>query len=141
MYYWYGKPSVCGGRFLQTIDEVGTREKFKLFNLVNNPSTNNIQCFLERAQQLLAPDSVMGVIVPSSILSNSDSIHIATREILLQHFDFLSIVTSLVIKPLVKQAQIQWCCSYAVKHSDLSKQYNLKTVLIISLQIGKMKSK
>lgn len=78
--------------FLQTIDEV-EREKFKLFNLVNNPSNNNIQCFfLERAQHLLAPDSVMGVIVPSSILSNSDSIHIATREILLQHFDFLSIV-------------------------------------------------
>ncbi len=78
--------------FLQTIDEV-EREKFKLFNLVNNPSNNNIQCFfLERAQQLLAPDSVMGVIVPSSILSNSDSIYIATREILLQHFDFLSIV-------------------------------------------------
>ncbi|RJL71473.1 N-6 DNA methylase [Acinetobacter radioresistens] len=78
--------------FLQTIDEV-EREKFKLFSLVNNPSNNNIQCFfLERAQQLLAPDSVMGVIVPSSILSNSDSIHIATREILLQHFDFLSIV-------------------------------------------------
>lgn len=78
--------------FLQTIDEV-EREKFKLFNLVNNPSNNNIQCFfLERAQQLLAPDRVMGVIVPSSILSNSDSIHIATREILLQHFDFLSIV-------------------------------------------------
>lgn len=78
--------------FLQTIDEV-EREKFKLFNLVNNLSNNNIQCFfLERAQQLLAPDSVMGVIVPSSILSNSDSIHIATREILLQHFDFLSIV-------------------------------------------------
>ena len=78
--------------FLQTIDEV-EREKFKLFNLVNNPSNSNIQCFfLERAQQLLAPDSVMGVIVPSSILTNSDSIHIATREMLLQHFDFLSIV-------------------------------------------------
>ncbi|WP_256414564.1 restriction endonuclease subunit S [Acinetobacter sp. 5862] len=78
--------------FLQTIGEV-EREKFKLFNLVNNPSNNNIQCFfLERAQQLLAPDSVMGVIVPSSILSNGDSIHIATREILLQYFDFLSIV-------------------------------------------------
>ena len=78
--------------FLQTISEV-EREKFKLFNLVNNPSNNNIQCFfLERAQQLLAPDSVMGVIVPSSILSNGDTIHIVTREILLQYFDFLSIV-------------------------------------------------
>jgi type I restriction-modification system DNA methylase subunit len=78
--------------FLQTINDV-EREKFKLFNLVNNPSNNNIQCFfLERAQQLLAPDSVMGVIVPSSILSNGDTIHIATREILLQYFDFLSIV-------------------------------------------------
>lgn len=78
--------------FLQTIDEA-EREKFKLFSLVNNPSNNNIQCFfLERAHHLLAPDSVMGVIVPSSILSNVDNIHIATREILLQYFDFLSIV-------------------------------------------------
>lgn len=79
--------------FLQTIDEV-EREKFKLFDLVNNPSNNNIQCFfLERAQQLLAPDSVMGVIVPSSILTKSnEAIYIGTREILLQHFDFLSIV-------------------------------------------------
>ncbi|MCO8090076.1 restriction endonuclease subunit S [Acinetobacter pseudolwoffii] len=78
--------------FLQTIDEV-ERDKFQLFDLVN-PSTNNIQCFfLERAQQLLAPDSVMGVIVPSSILTNSnEAVYIGTREILLQYFDFLSIV-------------------------------------------------
>ncbi len=33
----------------------------------------------------------MGVIVPSSVLSNSDSMHIATREILLKYFDFMSI--------------------------------------------------
>lgn len=41
--------------------------------------------------QLLSPGGVMGVIVPSSILSNTDGMHIATREILLKHFDVVSI--------------------------------------------------
>jgi restriction endonuclease S subunit/methylase of polypeptide subunit release factors len=55
--------------------------------------TNNIQClFLERAKQLLARNGVAGIIVPTSILSNSDTMHIQTREILLKYFDWISIV-------------------------------------------------
>ncbi|MBL7786507.1 MAG: N-6 DNA methylase [Chitinophagales bacterium] len=55
--------------------------------------TNNIQCFfLERAKHLLAQNGVAGIIVPTSILSNSDQMHIQTREILLKYFDFVSIV-------------------------------------------------
>jgi type I restriction-modification system DNA methylase subunit len=56
--------------------------------------TNNIQCFfLERAKHLLAQNGVAGIIVPTSILSNSnDKIFPQTREILLKYFDFVSIV-------------------------------------------------
>lgn len=77
--------------FLLTIDEE-YREKYTLMNTVNDLGNKNIQCFfLERAQQLLSANGVMGVIVPSSVLSNSDTMHIATREILLKYFDFISI--------------------------------------------------
>ena len=39
----------------------------------------------------MAPDGVVGVIVPSSILSNTDAVRIRTRELLLQFFDLVSI--------------------------------------------------
>ena len=77
--------------FLLTVDEEH-RDKYTLIDTVSDLGNKNIQCFfLERAQQLLAANGVMGVIVPSSVLSNSDSMHIATREILLKYFDFVSI--------------------------------------------------
>ena len=54
---------------------------------------DNIECFfIERIYHLISQDGVVGVIVPSSILGNRDEIHIQTREILLQYFDFVSIV-------------------------------------------------
>lgn len=78
--------------FLLTLSDED-REKYSLLQTVSDLGNKNIQCFfLERAKQLLAPDGVMGVIVPSSVLSNSDGMHIATREILLKYFDFVSIV-------------------------------------------------
>ncbi|QQD21114.1 N-6 DNA methylase [Oceanospirillaceae bacterium ASx5O] len=78
--------------FLLTLDEE-VRESFELYETVNDPGNKNIQCFfLERAEQLLAPNGVTGIIVPSSILNNSDNTHIRTREILLKHFDIVSIV-------------------------------------------------
>jgi type I restriction-modification system DNA methylase subunit len=77
--------------FLLTIPEED-RERFNLFNTVNDPGNKNVQCFfLERARQLLAGGGVMGVIVPSSILSNTDNMHVATREILLKYFDFVAL--------------------------------------------------
>lgn len=78
--------------FLLTLDEE-VRETYTLFDTVNDLGNKNIQCFfLERAEQLLAPNGVTGIIVPSSILNNSDNTHIRTREILLKHFDIVSIV-------------------------------------------------
>ena len=78
--------------FLETLSEE-QREKYELFNTISRLGNNNIQCFfIERAKQLLAPNGVAGIIVPSSVLSNSDNTHIATREILLKYFDIVSIV-------------------------------------------------
>ena len=77
--------------FLLTVDE-DARARYTLMDKINDDGNRNIQCFfLERAKQLLAGDGVMGVIVPSSVLSNSDTVHVATREILLQYFDIVAI--------------------------------------------------
>jgi len=57
--------------FLLTLPEA-VRESYQLFETVNDTGNKNIQCFfLERAKQLLAPNGVAGIIVPSSILNNS----------------------------------------------------------------------
>lgn len=55
-------------------------------------TNNSIEAFfIERAKQLLAPEGVAAIILPSSILSNSSNIYVKTREILLQYFDFVAI--------------------------------------------------
>lgn len=78
--------------FLETLPEE-TLENYTLLKTISDLGNKNIQCFfLERAKQLLAPNGMAGIIVPSSILSNSDTTHVATREILLKYFDFVSIV-------------------------------------------------
>jgi len=78
--------------FLDTLSEE-QRQKYELFNTVSDLGNKNIQCFfIERAKQLLAPNGVAGIIVPSSVLSNPDNTHVATREILLKYFDIVSLV-------------------------------------------------
>ena len=78
--------------FLQTLNEED-RQEFELISQIAKLETNTIQCFfLERMQHLMKGDGVVGVIVPSSILSNGDKVHIKTRELLLQYFDVVSIV-------------------------------------------------
>jgi type I restriction-modification system DNA methylase subunit len=74
-----------------------TEKQKQLYSLIKttelNSNTSNIQCFfIERAKHLMAPGGVVGIIVPSSILSNSDATHIGSREILLKYFDIISIV-------------------------------------------------
>jgi type I restriction-modification system DNA methylase subunit/restriction endonuclease S subunit len=78
--------------FLETLEE--DRENYTLLNTVSDVINNrNIQCFfIERAKQLLAPNGIAAIIVPSSVLSNSDATHIGSREILLQYFDIVAIV-------------------------------------------------
>ncbi len=56
-------------------------------------TNNSIEAFfIERAKQILAPDGVAAIILPSSILSNRSNIYVKTREVLLQYFDFVAIV-------------------------------------------------
>ncbi len=78
--------------FLQTLSDVD-KEQYQLIQTRGeNSNTDTIQCFfLERIHHLMAPDGVVGVIVPSSILSNTEAIHKRTREILLQFFNLVSI--------------------------------------------------
>ncbi len=78
--------------FLETLDEK-QRAKYSLFTPSLDLGNKNIQCFfIERAKQLLALNGVAGIIVPSSVLSNTDATHIGTREILLKYFDIIAIV-------------------------------------------------
>ena len=79
--------------FLSTIPE-DERLKFELTDTVSNQSTNDdIQnFFLERAKQLMTAGGVAGIVIPNTILTNTDKISIQTREILLRYFNFISIV-------------------------------------------------
>ncbi|MXV76916.1 N-6 DNA methylase, partial [Candidatus Poribacteria bacterium] len=78
--------------FLQTLSDAD-KEQYQLIQATGeNSNTNNIECFfLERIHHLMAPGGIVGVIVPSSILSNTEAVHNRTREILLQFFDIVSI--------------------------------------------------
>lgn len=78
--------------FLETLPEE-QRDKYELFSSKLNLSNSDIQCFfIERAKQLLAPNAIAGIIVPSSVLSNGDGLYPQTREILLKYFDIISMV-------------------------------------------------
>lgn len=81
--------------FLETLTE-DERNKYDLTKLINKNaySTNNSieTFFVERAKQLLKPGGVAGIILPASILTNGSNLYTATREIILQHFDIISIV-------------------------------------------------
>ena len=81
--------------FLETLDE-DERAKYELSDLVNPNafSTNNSieTFFVERAKQLLKPNGVAGIILPSSLLTNNNCLYIKSREILIKYFDIISIV-------------------------------------------------
>ena len=80
--------------FLQTLSDAD-KEQYQLIQAIDKSkihNNNDIECFfLERIHHLMAPDGVVGVIVPSSILSNKDTVHIHTRELLLQFFNLVGI--------------------------------------------------
>jgi len=67
-----------------------SEKAFDLYNRLTDQSSE-IEClFIERTKQLLKDGGVAGIILPSSILSNT-GIYSQTREILLKHFDVLAI--------------------------------------------------
>lgn len=67
-----------------------TEADFTLYEKLTDQSSE-IEClFIERMQQLLKDGGLAGVILPSSILSNT-GLYTATREIILQYFEIVAI--------------------------------------------------
>ena len=79
--------------FLDTLDEE-IRDKYELTKTIKDISKNgNIECFfIERAKMLLENNGIAGIIIPASILSNTDITHTTTREIILKYFDIVALV-------------------------------------------------
>ncbi|MBR4677684.1 MAG: restriction endonuclease subunit S [Bacteroidales bacterium] len=84
--------SVSG--FLSNLSE-NEKKQYELTKCVDEKivATNNkIECFfLERAKQFLRTNGLLGIILPSSILTNG-KIYTKTRELLFAHFNLLGIV-------------------------------------------------
>lgn len=79
--------------FLNTMEQKD-RDQFELAKSVEEKaySTNrSIECFfVERAQHFLKKDGLMGIVLPSSLLSN-ENIYTKTREIIFANFNILAI--------------------------------------------------
>lgn len=83
-------PPYSVSSFRQTTRDYYTEKDFELYNSLTDNSSE-IEClFIERTKQLLKDGGVAGVILPSSVLSNS-GIYTKAREIVLQYFDIVAI--------------------------------------------------
>lgn len=83
-------PPYSVSSFRQTTRDYYTEKDFELYNSLTDNSSE-IEClFVERTKQLLKEGGVAGVILPSSILSNS-GIYTKAREMILQYFDIIAI--------------------------------------------------
>ena len=78
--------------FLETLSEED-RARYDLTDCVKDISKQNAieTFFVERAVQLLKPNGVAAIILPSSILSNGGSVYVRCREIILESFDVIAI--------------------------------------------------
>ncbi len=88
--------------FLETLNDTD-RKRFELIETIDDKSfanNNSIEAFfIERAKQLLKPDGIAGIIVPSSILSKGSSkqrskkqnVYVGTREIIIKYFHIIAI--------------------------------------------------
>jgi type I restriction enzyme M protein len=83
-------PPYSVSSFRQTTRDYYTENDFDLYDSLTDNSSE-IEClFVERTKQLLKDGGVGGVILPSSILSNT-GIYTKTREMILQYFDIVAI--------------------------------------------------
>lgn len=83
-------PPYSVSSFKQTTRDYYTEEDFELYNSLTDNSSE-IEClFVERTKQLLKDGGVAGIILPSSILTNS-GIYTKTRELLLKYFEIVGI--------------------------------------------------
>jgi type I restriction enzyme M protein len=81
--------------FLETLSEE-ERQKYSIFSVIGKDgiiTNNSIETFfVERASQLLAPNGIAAIILPSSILNNGNAVYVKAREIFLKNFDIVAIV-------------------------------------------------
>lgn len=83
-------PPYSVSAFKGLMDEEKAKAGFDLYSRLTDQSSE-IEClFIERTKQLLKDGGVAGIILPSSILSNT-GIYTQTREILLKYFEILGI--------------------------------------------------
>lgn len=83
-------PPYSVSSFRQTTRDYYTERDFELYNSLTDNSSE-IEClFVERTKQLLKDGGIAGVILPSSILSNS-GVYTKAREVILQYFDIVAI--------------------------------------------------
>lgn len=82
--------SVTG--FLETLSEED-RNNYDLTKYVSNISTNKAieAFFLERAKQLLKPNGIAAIILPSSVLQKNEGVYFNVRKQLLESFDIIAI--------------------------------------------------
>jgi type I restriction enzyme M protein len=83
-------PPYSVSAFKGVMDEEKAKIGFDLYSRLTDQSSE-IEClFIERTKQLLKDGGVAGIILPSSILSNT-GIYTKTREILLKYFEILGV--------------------------------------------------
>ncbi len=83
-------PPYSVSAFKGLMNDEKANKGFELYNRLTDQSSE-IEClFIERTKQLLKDGGVAGIILPSSILSNT-GLYTETREIILKYFDILAI--------------------------------------------------
>lgn len=83
-------PPYSVSSFKQTTRDYYTEKDFELYSSLTDNSSE-IEClFVERTKQLLKDGGIAGIILPSSILTNS-GIYTKTRELLLKYFEVVGI--------------------------------------------------
>lgn len=84
-------PPYSVSAFRQTTRDYYTEKDFDLYDKLTDNSSE-IEClFVERTKQLLKDGGVAGIILPSSILTNT-GIYTKTRELLLKYFEIVGII-------------------------------------------------
>ncbi len=83
-------PPYSVSAFRNNASKYYNQNEFELYEKLTD-SSSEIEClFIERTKQLLKDGGVAGIILPSSILSNT-GIYSKSREIILQYFDIVAI--------------------------------------------------
>ncbi|MCF6309195.1 MAG: restriction endonuclease subunit S [Sulfurimonas sp.] len=83
-------PPYSVSAFKGMMDSEKSKKNFELFDRLTDQSSEIETLFIERTKQLLKDGGIAGIILPSSILSNS-GIYTKTREIIFKYFDIVSI--------------------------------------------------